>query len=118
MEPDRGPIHSFRILPIPRGTNMKKTLATASLAALLAVSLLPDASWARHHYYRHTYAYRSDCNTRHHHAANTGTVIGAVTGGILGSQIAGRGNRTGGTLIGAGVGAVAGHHIGAHSHRC
>jgi hypothetical protein len=43
--------------------------------------------------------------------ANTGTVIGAVAGGVLGNQIAGRGDRTEGTLIGAGVGAVAGHEI-------
>lgn len=43
--------------------------------------------------------------------ANQGTVIGAVAGGVLGNQIAGRGSRTEGTLIGAGVGAVAGHEI-------
>ena len=43
--------------------------------------------------------------------ANTGTVIGAVTGGLLGRTVAGRGDRTEGTLIGAGVGAVAGHQI-------
>jgi uncharacterized protein YcfJ len=44
-------------------------------------------------------------------SANTGTVIGAVAGGVLGNQIAGRGARTEGTVIGAGVGAVAGHEI-------
>ena len=43
--------------------------------------------------------------------ANTGTVIGAVAGGVLGNQIAGNGARTEGTIIGAGVGAVAGHEI-------
>lgn len=43
--------------------------------------------------------------------ANTGTVIGAVAGGVLGNQIAGDGARTEGTLLGAGVGAVAGHEI-------
>lgn len=43
--------------------------------------------------------------------ANTGTVIGAVAGGVLGSQVAGHGARTEGTIIGAGVGAVAGHEI-------
>jgi uncharacterized protein YcfJ len=43
--------------------------------------------------------------------ANTGTVVGAVAGGLLGRTVAGRGDRTEGTLIGAGVGAVAGHQI-------
>jgi len=39
---------------------------------------------------------------------NTGTVVGAVGGGILGNVVAGHGNKTAGTVIGAGVGAVAG----------
>jgi uncharacterized protein YcfJ len=43
--------------------------------------------------------------------ANQGTVIGAVSGGVLGNVVAGSGNKTEGTLIGAGVGAVAGHQI-------
>ncbi|WP_068877755.1 MULTISPECIES: glycine zipper 2TM domain-containing protein [unclassified Phenylobacterium] len=43
--------------------------------------------------------------------ANKGTVIGAVTGGVLGNVVAGNGAKTEGTLVGAGVGAVAGHQI-------
>jgi uncharacterized protein YcfJ len=43
--------------------------------------------------------------------ANKGTVIGAVSGGVLGNVVAGGGDKTEGTLIGAGVGAVAGHQI-------
>jgi outer membrane lipoprotein SlyB len=43
--------------------------------------------------------------------ANQGTVIGAVTGGVLGNVVAGRGAKTEGTVLGAGVGAVAGHQI-------
>lgn len=42
---------------------------------------------------------------------NKGTVIGAVSGGILGNVVAGHGSKTAGTVIGAGVGAVAGHEI-------
>jgi outer membrane lipoprotein SlyB len=42
------------------------------------------------------------------HSANTGTVVGAVGGGLLGNAI---GGDTGSTLVGAGVGAVAGHQI-------
>ena len=40
-----------------------------------------------------------------------GAVAGAVGGGILGSAVAGRGDRLEGALIGAGVGAVAGYAI-------
>ena len=43
--------------------------------------------------------------------ANTGTLIGAVSGGLLGNAVAGHGAKTEGTVIGAGVGAVAGHQI-------
>ena len=40
-----------------------------------------------------------------------GTVIGAVAGGLLGHQVAGRGDRTLGAVLGAGVGALAGRAI-------
>jgi uncharacterized protein YcfJ len=40
-----------------------------------------------------------------------GTVIGAVAGGLLGNQVAGRGDRLVGTVLGAGVGALAGRAI-------
>lgn len=49
------------------------------------------------------------------HAKNTGTVVGAVTGGLLGNAVSHGGGRTGGTIIGAGVGAVAGHEIARHN---
>ncbi len=42
-------------------------------------------------------------------AKNTGTVLGAVGGGLLGNALTD--GKTGGTLIGAGAGAVAGHQI-------
>jgi uncharacterized protein YcfJ len=42
---------------------------------------------------------------------NTGTVVGAVAGGLLGNAVAGHGSKTAGTVIGAGVGAVAGHEV-------
>ena len=47
---------------------------------------------------------------------NTGTVVGAVGGGILGNVVAGHGNKTAGTVIGAGVGAVAGHEVAKHNN--
>ena len=43
------------------------------------------------------------------HTARTGTVVGAVGGGLLGNAI---GGNTTGTLLGAGAGAVVGHEVG------
>jgi outer membrane protein OmpA-like peptidoglycan-associated protein len=42
----------------------------------------------------------------------TGAGVGAATGALIGSQVAGRGNRTAGGFIGAAVGALAGGAIG------
>lgn len=47
-----------------------------------------------------------------------GTIIGAVAGGLLGNQIARRGNRTEGSIIGAAVGALAGRAIDKSDSNC
>ncbi|TKD52936.1 glycine zipper 2TM domain-containing protein [Sphingomonas baiyangensis] len=44
-------------------------------------------------------------------SSTEGTVIGAVAGGLLGNQVAGRGDRLLGTVLGGGVGALAGREI-------
>ena len=44
-------------------------------------------------------------------ARNKGTVIGGVSGGVLGTVIAGHGNKTEGALLGGALGAVAGNQI-------
>lgn len=44
-------------------------------------------------------------------AANRGTAVGAISGGLLGNLVAGHGAKTEGTVLGAGVGAVAGHQL-------
>lgn len=46
---------------------------------------------------------------------NTGAVLGAVAGGLLGNAVSHGGGKTGGTIIGAGAGAVAGHQIAKHN---
>jgi hypothetical protein len=66
-----------------------------------------------HHHYRH---YDNGCHEARRSSANTGTAVGAVSGGILGSALGG--GRFGNVLLGAGAGAVAGHEIGKHSVRC
>ena len=40
-----------------------------------------------------------------------GTILGAIAGGLLGSEIAGRGDRTEGAIIGGAAGALAGRAI-------
>ncbi|MCT8001802.1 glycine zipper 2TM domain-containing protein [Sphingomonas sanguinis] len=41
----------------------------------------------------------------------TGTIVGAIAGGLLGRTIDTRGDRTLGTILGGGAGALAGHAI-------
>jgi len=43
---------------------------------------------------------------------STGTILGAIAGGLLGNAAAGHGDRAAGTILGGGVGALAGHAIG------
>jgi surface antigen len=44
---------------------------------------------------------------------NTGTLVGAGTGALLGAAVAGGGNQLAGAVIGAGLGALIGNRIGA-----
>lgn len=49
---------------------------------------------------------------------NTGTILGAIAGGLIGNGVAGRGDRLLGTVLGGGVGAVAGNSIDRNNRRC
>ncbi|MEK9211882.1 glycine zipper 2TM domain-containing protein [Sphingomonas sp. 2378] len=44
-------------------------------------------------------------------SGTTGTIVGAIAGGLLGRTIDTRGDRTLGTVLGGGAGALAGHAI-------
>jgi hypothetical protein len=44
-------------------------------------------------------------------SGTTGTIVGAIAGGLLGRTIDSRGDRTLGTILGGGAGALAGHAI-------
>ena len=108
---------------------LQTLLGAISSAAVLLTAANPAAAYVSHHHhyrtayhhyrtpYRQTYAYR-DCSSEHHDSANTGTVLGAIGGGIIGNRLAEPGSRGLGTALGAGGGAVIGHQIGAHAHRC
>ncbi len=57
----------------------------------------------RHAYYRH----RDRCDR-----CSTGTILGAIAGGLLGNAAIGRhGSHTAGTLVGAGAGALVGNAV-------
>ncbi len=69
--------------------------------------------------------YRRDRNYRNSYRGNSrcdngtgGTIIGAVAGGLLGNEVARRGNKTEGSIIGAAVGALAGRAIDKSDSNC
>lgn len=95
-----------------------KFFATATLVgSALALAAAPLIAQAQPHHHRHRVEICD--NTSSQGARNTGTVVGAVAGGLLGNAVSHGGGKTGGTLIGAGVGAVAGHQIAKHNgHHC
>ena len=66
-----------------------------------------DGRYARQTYYggRYYNHYGRRCS------GTTGTILGAIAGGLLGSGIAGRGDHAVGAIIGAGAGALAGRAI-------
>jgi len=59
----------------------------------------------RRNYRGYDRSHRARCNN------DTGTVVGAIAGGLLGNTVAGRGDRLLGTVLGAGAGALAGRAI-------
>jgi phage tail tape-measure protein len=60
-------------------------------------------------YRRVSYRGRDEYRCRDNGAG--GAIIGAIAGGLLGNQIAGRGDRTTGTVVGGALGAITGHLI-------
>jgi hypothetical protein len=94
---------------------MKRSLAFIAAAAMLlpglAVPQFASAQSARN--------YGEDpCRDQQRSSANKGTVAGGVIGALVGSQVAGHGDRTAGALLGGAAGAVAGHQIGKHQVNC
>jgi uncharacterized protein YcfJ len=94
---------------------MKTFLVLATAAALAApLATVPQLALAQS-----SRNYGSDpCRAEQRRQANRGTVAGAAAGAVLGSVVAGRGDRTEGALIGGAVGAVAGHQIAKNPVKC
>ncbi|MBU0557491.1 MAG: glycine zipper 2TM domain-containing protein [Alphaproteobacteria bacterium] len=66
-------------------------------------------------YDRRNYAYNQRCRDN----GTGGTIIGAIAGGLLGHEVAGRrGDKTAGVIIGGAVGAIAGRAIDKSDSRC
>ena len=84
-------------------------IATLVCSALAVTAALPTVAQAE----RHKVKVCRDVSSKG--SRNTGTVVGAVAGGLLGNALSHGGGKTGGTIIGAGAGAVAGHQIAKHN---
>ncbi|MDQ0465781.1 uncharacterized protein YcfJ [Caulobacter ginsengisoli] len=94
-----------------------KTLIALATSAAMAVSLfsVPDIASAQS---SRSYGTGSPCAAKKDTKGKQGLVTGAIIGGVLGSAVAGRGNKTEGALLGGTVGAVAGNSIGRHKVSC
>jgi uncharacterized protein YcfJ len=116
---------------------MFKKLALSTAVAVSALTAIPAAAEAqsRHGYYdarynrnqyrgydrrydrRYNQRYTSQRygnyygNRCRRDDGSTGTILGAIAGGLLGREIAGRGDRTVGTIIGGAAGALVGREI-------
>ena len=115
---------------------MIKKLALSTAVAVSALAAVPAAADAQSRYgyydtryngYHNQYRRydRRYANRRYHNQrygnyygyrcrrddGTTGTILGAIAGGLLGREIAGRGDRTVGTIIGGAAGALAGRAI-------
>lgn len=78
-----------------------------------------DRSYRGDRYYRgNSRNYRGGYYTCRRDSGTGGTIIGAIAGGLLGNEVAGRGNRTEGAIIGGAVGALAGRAIDRSDSRC
>ena len=88
-----------------------------------------SGAWARRYTYADGYrysrngdrfaAYRdSPCERDRSNSTVAGGVIGALAGAAIGSNVAGRGDRTGGAVLGAVAGGALGAAVGNSSARC
>src|SRR5690242_3868885 len=90
-----------------------KTLSGILIAAVAAGAIATPA--LAHDEGRYGYSSGYDC--RGSGGAAAGTVVGALAGAAIGSNLAHRGDRTGGALIGAFAGGLLGNSIGRTSER-
>jgi uncharacterized protein YcfJ len=91
---------------------MARRLAVALACFSLGVPAVAQTTYHHHHYRHH---YRS-CAAARRNRTTTGTVVGAVGGGVLGSALSH--GSVGGVHLGAGAGAYTGHEVARNTARC
>lgn len=94
---------------------MKRVLTFTAIAAIAASSMMVPtfaAAQAR------SYGSGDVCREQQRQSANKGTVIGGLSGALLGGAVAGNGAKTEGAVLGGVVGAVAGHEIAKRNVKC
>lgn len=116
-------------------THLKKSIGALVLAATAVTGFSAAPAMAREHYNdgyysrddrQASYDSRAERSYRNNNYRNNarcdkgtgGTIIGAVAGGLLGNEVARRGNKTEGSIIGAAVGALAGRAIDKADNNC
>ena len=77
-----------------------------------------DRSYYDQSAYRRGYNDRPTYRYRCQGSGTTGTIVGALAGGLLGNGLAGHGDKTLGTILGGGAGALAGRAIDRSSSHC
>ncbi len=97
---------------------MLTTLRAATIATLagaaISLPVLAQASDVNRGYYNPG----QECRKKEGDAKLIGGLLGAVAGGVLGSQVAGNGARTEGSAVGAVLGGLAGVGLGDESVDC
>ena len=93
---------------------MKKTLKMGLVISLAAGLIMPGLASAQD---RDLRGYDGYCYAKKKEAQTNGTIIGAVIGGLVGSQIS-KNERGLGTVGGAVVGGVIGNNVGKSSVKC
>nr|WP_087576312.1 glycine zipper 2TM domain-containing protein [Sphingomonas sp. CDS-1] len=113
---------------------MRTPLLAAALLALPLTACVSDGDGNRYGYDRPTYGQRTsgrpigdndyiyrDNDGRYYckrDDGTTGTIVGAIAGGVLGNIIAPGGSKTLGTILGGAGGALAGRAIDKNDVRC
>jgi hypothetical protein len=91
---------------------MKKIAAISATAlTLVGAAAVATPTFAQPYGYG---AYEA-CRAKKSDSGTTGAVIGGLAGAVLGSQVAGRGDRTEGALIGGLAGVLLGNTVGRSS---
>jgi outer membrane lipoprotein SlyB len=120
---------------VSKMTHLKKSIGALVLATTAVTGFSAAPAMAREHYNdgyysrddrQASYDRRAERAYRNNNYRNNarcdkgtgGTIIGAVAGGLLGNEVARRGNKTEGSIIGAAVGALAGRAIDKADNNC